>query len=62
MVSVDCMTSVEIILQVWKHTRDQSMNTGLTEYMSDGIHSQSSKEEKSVAMKFYRYVHVTDYQ
>ncbi|SJK97129.1 uncharacterized protein ARMOST_00380 [Armillaria ostoyae] len=24
---------VEIILQVWKHTRDQSTNTGLTEYM-----------------------------
>ncbi|PBK96145.1 hypothetical protein ARMGADRAFT_1142871 [Armillaria gallica] len=27
-------------LRVWMHTRDQSTNTGLTEYMSDGVRSQ----------------------
>ncbi len=38
---------VEIILQVWKHTKDQSMNMRLMEYMSNRVCSQLSKKEKS---------------
>ncbi len=44
--------AVAKILQVWKHTRDQSTTTALTEYMSDGVRSQSSKEEKAWLRKF----------
>ncbi|KAK0431456.1 hypothetical protein EV421DRAFT_2024543 [Armillaria borealis] len=35
---------------------------GLTQYMSDGVHRQSSKEEKIVVKKFYKYVDIQQWQ